>query len=125
MIKLFVFAFKHFTSAIVIFIFLYSPIFAKSETKLRVGIFQNSPVIFQDTDGITKGFTADFLNEIAKSENWELEYVLCDWNDCLKMLGKREIDIMTSIAHTKERDGFADFTKVVVWSLWGTVLFAT
>jgi hypothetical protein len=44
------------------------PAFA-SET-FSVGIYQNRPLIFRDSDGVVKGIYADVLNSVAEENDW-------------------------------------------------------
>lgn len=94
---------------------------ASSQRIIRVGIFQNEPIIFKTPQGVAKGLYADILNAVAKEEGWQIDYVSDSWDGCLSRLRNGDIDLMTSIAYTLERDAYADFSHEVVWTLWGTV----
>ena len=88
---------------------------------IRVGIFQNEPIVFQDESGVAQGLYVDLVNAIGKEEGWNIEYVLDSWDGCLKRLEARDIDLMTCIAYAAERDAFADWSREVVWTLWGVI----
>lgn len=88
---------------------------------IRVGYFQNDPIVFKDHRGTPQGLYVDLLNQIAESESWRLEFVFCNWNDCLDSLRNRELDLMTSITRTEERDRHMDFSDQNVLTLWGQV----
>ena len=94
----------------------------EAQQVIRTGIFQNEPIVFQDSAGEARGFYVDILNTIAEEEGWKVEYILDSWDGCLSMLRNGQIDLMTSIAYAEERDTCADFSQEVVWTLWGTVL---
>ena len=94
---------------------------AEGITELRVGLFQNEPIVFQDNQGKPKGLYVDLLKEIARLEGWKLTFVHDSWNNCIERLHTNEIDLMTSIAYTKEREAYINFSKEIVWTLWGTV----
>ncbi len=79
---------------------LISPVFADP---LRVGVYQNEPKIFLDESGRAAGILIDFLEEIARKEGWTLEYVPCEWSDCLDALTRGELDLLPDVAHTDER----------------------
>jgi len=93
----------------------------ESET-LNVGIYKNPPKIFLDSSNNPSGFFVDILNEIAKRENWKLNYVECQWRECLSMLEEGNLDIMPDVAYSKEREKHFNFNKEVVLSNW-SVLF--
>jgi PAS domain S-box-containing protein len=88
---------------------------------VRVGIFQNEPIVFQDHYGSAGGLYVDLLDAIAEEEGWEIHYVLDSWEGCLERLQTHDIDLLSCIAYTEERDAYADFSHEVVWTLWGMV----
>ena len=88
---------------------------------VRVGIFQNRPIVFQDEHGLPQGLYVDLLHKIAQEEDWEIEFVPGSWGEGLKRLRSGEIDLMTSIAYTKERDEHMDFSSENVLMMWGQV----
>ncbi len=96
--------------------------FSEESRVVRVGIFQNRPIVFQGNNGTAQGFYVDLINAIAHEENWEVEYVFSSWDGCLRLLQNGRIDLITSIAYTEEQDTYCDFSQQVVWTLWGTVL---
>ena len=94
---------------------------AAEKKNIRVGLFQNNPAVFQNENGEVQGVYADLVNEIARLENWNVDYVLDSWSDSLERLRNGDIDLMTSISYSLDRDRFLDFTHETVWSLWGIV----
>jgi signal transduction histidine kinase/ABC-type amino acid transport substrate-binding protein len=91
------------------------------ERLVRVGIFQNEPIVFQDKNGLPRGLYVDILNEIAKKENWELQYVPGTWAKCIERLKTGDIDIMTSISYSQKRADFVDWSRESIWTFWGVV----
>lgn len=87
----------------------------------RVGFFQNEPIIFKDRHGNPQGLYVDLLNEIARQENWSLEYVFGTWSEGLSRLKNHEIDLMTSITYTDDRQIGMDFSSENILTLWGQV----
>jgi PAS domain S-box-containing protein len=96
--------------------------FAAEKRTLRVGLFQNKPAVFQDENGEIQGAYIDLVNEIARLENWQIDYVLDTWEGSLQRLSRGDIDLMTSISYSLERDRYADFTHESVWNVWGMVV---
>ena len=97
------------------------PSLAERPQLIRVGIFQNRPIVFQDEHGVPQGLYVDLLRKIAEEEDWEIEFVPGSWGQGLKRLRTGEIDLMTSIAYTKERDKHMDFSSENVLMMWGQV----
>ncbi len=85
---------------------------------VRVGIYQNSPKVFIDEAGHPAGFFIDLLEEIARQEQWRLEYHSCRWEECLEMLEKGRIDLLPDVAYSKARGGRFAFGREVALSSW-------
>jgi hypothetical protein len=56
--------------------YFHSTLFATSSTNIsiNVGIYDNEPKIFFDQNGIASGIYVDILEEIKKSEHWNINY---------------------------------------------------
>jgi PAS domain S-box-containing protein len=89
-----------------------------SPQKIRIAAFNLYPTLFQDTDGTVKGFYVDFLNEIAKRENWEIEFVYGSWADGLARIKSGEVDVLTNVAFTSERAQIMDYGKEPLLTVW-------
>ncbi|RLF42552.1 MAG: hypothetical protein DRN17_07690, partial [Thermoplasmata archaeon] len=53
---------------------------------LKVGVYENEPLIFTDKNGTVEGVYADIIRYIAEKEGWEIEYVHGTWDECLNRL---------------------------------------
>jgi polar amino acid transport system substrate-binding protein len=62
-------------------------------------------------NGTIAGIDALVLDEIARRTGLTFDYVECPWARCLIMLQNGSVDMMTSIAQTKERKGSMDFLE--------------
>ncbi len=92
-----------------------------ASTTLKIGIYQDFPLVFSDNNGKAQGVYVDILEYVAIHEDWSLEYVSCKWSDCLSQLEKGSIDLLTAIAFSKERSLKYNFTKETVFPNWGQV----
>jgi len=88
---------------------------------LKVGIYENKPLVYIDDKKEPKGLFVDVLTHIAEKENWEIEYVYQSWADCLRLLEKDSIDILVDIAYTEKRTEIFDYNKENVFVNWGIV----
>jgi len=86
---------------------------------VKAGFYQNKPLVFRGADGVVKGIYADFLNAVAVENEWTLEWVEGTFAEGLERLERREIDIMTAVAWTEQRQERYDFTRKAVISNWG------
>ena len=90
-----------------------------AKESIKAGIFQNKPIVYFD-DG-PQGLYVDVLNYVAEKENWEIEYIPCEFKDCLNLLKTNQLDLMTSLGKSSERLEFSAYSKEPIWTFWGTV----
>lgn len=92
-----------------------------ADTRIRVGVYQNRPLLFKDTDGNVKGIFSDILEHVAAKEGWTIEYMSESWAECLKDLKTGELDILPAIAYSEQRNQLFDFTYENIISNWGQI----
>jgi len=95
--------------------------FTNAEKIVKVGAFNFYPAIFQDNDGVVKGFYVDALNELGQKENIKFLYVNGSWNEGLEWIKSGEVDVLTSLAFTEERLNFMDYTTTPLLTVWSEV----
>jgi len=110
-----------FSICYLIFIAMLIPINSIAATKIKVGVYQNRPLLFTNADGRVKGIFADILNYVAKNEGWTIEYVNGPWIQCYEDLRSGELDILGAIAFSDQRNQIFDFTYENVLSNWGQI----
>lgn len=82
-----------------------------NKEKVRVGYWP-SYGISVTKDGNLYGYTYDYLNAIAKINNWELEYIPCGWGQGLEMLKEGKIDIFGALQKSEEREKYYGYTDL-------------
>jgi len=107
--------------SIAILLCLILPSFSMAGINIRVGVYQNEPLVFIDQQGRPEGLYIDILEAIASEEGWRVDYVECLWPECLRMLERGEIDLMPDIAYSEERGRRFAFTEETILSNWGQV----
>ena len=100
--------------------FVYS-INSNAETTIKVGVYQNEPLLFKDKNGEINGIFADILAHIADAEGWNIEYISCSGSQCLGNLKSSEIDVLGAIAYSQEQKQIYDFTYENVLTNWGQI----
>lgn len=88
---------------------------------LKVGVFPLEPLNFFDVAGNATGLYPDLIRKMLTDEHWKLEFVPCNWGQCLEKLQNEEIDLMTTIAHTPERARVLDYNQEPVVDIWGQI----
>ncbi len=109
---------------LVLLCLLASPVSAQGSESLtiRVGVYDNPPkVIYDQSTGRAGGFIPEILEEIARSEGWQINYVYGDWTTCLNRLAAGEIDIMVDVAYSEDRAALYDFNYETVFNNWGVI----
>ncbi|UCE83964.1 MAG: PAS domain S-box protein [Deltaproteobacteria bacterium] len=90
-------------------------------TPLKVGVYDNKPLAFTDSNGDVKGFLIDILEYIGLEEGWQIEYVPGYWVECLERLQAGKIDVLVGVEYSRERNKVYDFTYENTLSDWGIV----
>lgn len=91
---------------------------ASEPVKLTVGFYENAPKIFTDRDGKPAGIFVDLLNQIAKEERWDIQYVSCLWAECLESLRTGKLDLLPDVAYTEGRAEVFSFPQVPAFHSW-------
>ena len=111
---------KRFLILVLICFSLYSlPNAVSADPTVKVGIYNNEPLIFVDEDGKGRGVFADILEHVASKEGWQIEYVAGTWEQNLSSLENNNIDLLCTIAFSKARDERYDFTNENLLTNWG------
>jgi PAS domain S-box-containing protein len=99
-----------------------SPISAAgTPLSIKVGVYENNPKIFTDSQGWVAGFWPDILEYIAGEEGWDIQYVHGTWTECLQMLENNTIDVMPDVAYSEDRQGIFNFSREPVYISWSRV----
>ncbi len=88
---------------------------------ITVGLYENAPKVYTDSRGRPAGLFVELLDEIARSEGWQLRYVPCQWAECLTQLEQGKLDLMPDVAFSAERAQRFDFNTVSVANSWSQV----
>lgn len=90
-----------------------------TEKEVRVGIYENPPLVsFVGTDE-PRGLFVDIIRYVAEKEGWVPRFLVGAWAENIARLDAGEIDLLPAIAVTKERRLKYDFIGQHVISNWG------
>ncbi|TRO82320.1 diguanylate cyclase domain-containing protein [Desulfuromonas acetexigens] len=95
---------------------------AFAATPLRVGVYQNMPLLGYDTDGKAKGLFAELLEEVARREGWELTYLPGSLAESLRRLEVGSLDLVPTVAFSAERAEHFAFGEETVFASWGQIV---
>lgn len=83
--------------------------------KVRVGFFAMDGYHMIDENGIRSGYGYDFLQMVTRYVNFSYEYIGYDqsWENMQEMLRNGEIDMVSSVRKTEEREAYFDFSNPI------------
>ena len=73
-----------------------------------------APFEFVGTDGRPKGYTVELMQAVAHQVGLEADITLGPWQEMLRRLENKEIDALTGLLYSKERDEKFDFSVPLV-----------
>jgi diguanylate cyclase (GGDEF)-like protein/PAS domain S-box-containing protein len=94
---------------------------APAERVVRMGVYDNPPKIFADSDGQANGVFGALARELAALNGWRLQVVPCEWQDCLSQLEQGQLDLMPDVAYSDERAARFAFHHEPVMHSWSQV----
>lgn len=97
---------------------------AAQPTLVRVGVFDNPPKLFLDSQGKPGGILGELLVEIARRQNWALETVQCDWQQCLNALQGGLVDLVPGVAINPLRESLYSFHTTPALQDWSQIFAA-
>ncbi|BBO84768.1 hypothetical protein DSCO28_53340 [Desulfosarcina ovata subsp. sediminis] len=87
--------------------------------RVIVGIHQNTPLIFTDSDGRIKGIAADILSHIAARQAWKIYYFPGSLTQCNQRLAQGIIDLMPGVAKSTPWESQFDYCHATIVVNWG------
>jgi len=94
---------------------------AQGTKELKVGVYDNYPMVSLRDDGKVEGFLIDVLGYISSNEKWKIAFVPGNLTDGLERLEREEIDLLAGIEYSRKRNNVYDFTYENVFSDWGII----
>jgi PAS domain S-box-containing protein len=94
---------------------------AQSKLVVRIGIYDNHPLVSLDSAGKPRGLFVDLVEELSYLENWDVQYVHGRFSENLQLLSDGKLDLIAAIAASEEREALYDFSAESGCILWGTV----
>ena len=71
--------------------------------RLEVALSTDSyPYMFTDTNGQVAGLAVDYWREVARQENIQIDFVVADWPDTIKLLQQGKVQLHGAIGMTQD-----------------------
>ncbi|MGV8944953.1 MAG: transporter substrate-binding domain-containing protein [Lutibacter sp.] len=94
----------------ILFISLFQPCNVIAQVYVVGGDSDYAPISYVDKTGKASGLDIDILKAISVKNNMSLSFHLSNWDKALTSIKSGEIDIITGIIFSDEREKFLDFT---------------
>jgi PAS domain S-box-containing protein len=88
---------------------------------VRVALFQNPPKVDFANGRAPQGLFIDLLEDIARREGWQVQYVPGTLVEGLARLQRGEVDLMADLRRTPAREQVFTFNQVPVLHTWNQV----
>ncbi len=89
---------------------------------LKLGVYENQPLTHYDAQGQPQGLYIDIVNEIARREDWKVEYERVDFDEGMKLTEAGQLDGLLVVARTAERSKRYVFPSSTVFTNWGVLV---
>lgn len=77
---------------------------ASNKRHVKVAFFPMEGYHNKSEDGILSGMDVDYLENLTKYVNWEVEYVECgSWDEALALLSEKKVDLVGSAQYSADR----------------------
>ncbi|MHB1084051.1 MAG: EAL domain-containing protein [Thiobacillus sp.] len=94
---------------------------AQDRIPVRVGVFENPPIVSAPPGKSPEGIAIDVIRSVAEQEHWKVIYVADSWDKLIERLDKGEIDLLVGIAFSDERAKRFQFSQQSLIGNWGMV----
>lgn len=94
---------------------------AQDPIPVRVGVFENPPIVSVRPAAPPEGIAIDVLRRIGEAEGWQLNYVPDSFDNLLERLDRGDIDLLVGIAYSDARAKRFQFSQQTLIGNWGLV----
>ena len=115
-------AFRVFLQACLFWLLSFSLAWAAPDRiPVRVGVFENSPIVTAAPGMPPEGIATDMIRWVAEREGWQVTYVPDSLDNLLVRLDRGDIDLLAGFAYSEERAKRFRFSQQSLIGNWGMV----
>ncbi|MCI9535353.1 MAG: EAL domain-containing protein [Lachnospiraceae bacterium] len=79
-------------------------VYAKGKRTVKVAFFPMSGYNEKGADGKYTGMDVEYLDELCRYANWEIQYVECQsWDEALRLVSEKKADLVGSAQYSSDR----------------------
>jgi diguanylate cyclase (GGDEF)-like protein len=94
---------------------------AQDRTVVRIGVFENPPIVSAPPDALPEGIAIDMVRWVAEREGWRVTYVPATFDALMEQLEQGNIDLLVGIGYSDERARRFQFSQQSLIGNWGMV----
>jgi diguanylate cyclase (GGDEF)-like protein len=94
---------------------------AQDRTAVRIGVFENPPIVSAPPDGLPEGIAIDMVRWVAEREGWQVTYVPAAFDTLMEQLEQGNIDLLVGVGYSDERARRFQFSQQSLIGNWGMV----
>ncbi|MBU1223909.1 MAG: EAL domain-containing protein [Gammaproteobacteria bacterium] len=88
---------------------------------VRIGVFENPPIVSAPPDALPEGIAIDMVRWVAEREGWQVTYVPAAFDTLMEQLDRGTIDLLVGIGYSDERAKRFQFSQQSLIGNWGMV----
>jgi hypothetical protein len=96
-----------------------------ADQRIIVGLHDNTPLIFTDSDSQVKGIAVDILTHIARKEGWAIQYLPGSYAQCTRRLETGTIDLLPGMAMSAQLEDRFAFGEETIVANWGKLYISS
>lgn len=104
---------------------LAAPLAETASRAVRVGLFDNQPVVFADDQQYIQGIYVEILEEIARIEGWRIQYKLGTLEQNIRRLREGSIDVIGGFPPHHDYQVYLESSQYYLTLTWGRVYLAS
>jgi len=89
--------------------------------QMRVGVFEQKPLLFKGKEGFLLGFYAELLKNLEKETGWKFKYELNDQETLRSKLEQGDLDLVMGLPFALNYVDNLNFSSESVLTVWGEV----
>jgi sigma-B regulation protein RsbU (phosphoserine phosphatase) len=93
--------------------------------RVIVGIHENTPLSFTDSNNQEKGITIDLLTHIARKEGWQIHYLPGSYTQCTQRLKNGVVDLLPGMARSPQLEAMFAFGEETIVANWGQLYISS
>jgi len=90
-----------------------APVYGKEKRTVKVAFFPMNGYHEKEADGTFSGMDVEYLDELCRYADWDIQYVDCDsWDAALELLKDKKVDLVGTAQYSPQRAAVYDYSEL-------------